>query len=176
MYQTAAMLVSALACVASDGVKPATFDPVRPSADVELENRTGQSLLITLYYNNYDASVDCAAVLAGEFSSLTPKQFDSGTLCSQFEDGAISSCGSIDLSPPPDASFHPMCKSLAIRAPGLPDTILIWPTQTAPSTKPDQGHLYLETSGNGLVINGTDYVQSIPPPFPLPAPTCDAGQ
>ncbi len=146
-----------------------------------LENRTGRSVPVIEYNNNDnnnndDAAENCAAVLTGDFSSLSTRQFSVQGGCLTLVDREVLPLGPFGIEAPSDAGSRPMCGSVAFRAAGLPDTVVIWQDPAPPSANPDQRRVFLDDSGSGLTITGSDSVQSWPATFALVQPNCVPGQ
>jgi hypothetical protein len=140
------------------------------SGDLTLVNRTTTSQLVALY--NPTSVLDCAAVEAGDLASLASATFMMAS-CLTIDPNQKAPFGStlflvndLPLAPGPG----PECEAAVVRAAGLADMVLAWPT-VAPKSA-NQTDLYLEAAGDRLFIAGTDLVAATPATFALPPSGC----
>ena len=164
------VIAGACACMATS-LPP---DPYQ-TFDLSLVNRTSGIRAVALYKAD-PAALDCAAIEAGDLTSLTGATFSSPT-CAELAPGKSARLGvTIAVSdggtPPPDAGGGAGCDAAVIRAAGLADMVLTWPAIAREIADRDAAQIYLEEAGSGLYVAGTDFVDAAPAAFTLPASGC----
>jgi hypothetical protein len=166
------VIAGALGCVATSVAEPYV------TLDLTLVNRTSTARSLAIYRAD-PAALDCAAIAAGNLGALTAAAFALET-CAAFQPGESIRLGSITYvsegeSPPPDAGGGADCHAVVIRAAGLADMVLTWPTIAPHPAYVADAALYLEEAGSRLYVAGKNDVVAAPAAFALPASGCPGG-
>jgi hypothetical protein len=165
--------LAAVALAASAVVACPAANEHYESVDLTLVNRTQTRQPIALYKPT--SALDCAAVETGDLGTLATATFMMAS-CLAIDPGGSTPFGStlylVKTLPPAAPGPGPDCEAVVVRAAGLADMVLAWPTVAPETDGGAQSDLYLEGAGDRLFIAATELISATPATFTLPTSGC----